>query len=49
MFIWLLISEEGIHVHGLCKQLTDKTAFLKEEIKIACNLKRDDNITNVKW
>ena len=45
------ISVKGIRVRGLCRQLTDKTSFLKEEITISCDFKCGDNITDVrpKW
>ena len=47
----MFISVNSICVRGLCKQLTDKTSFLKEEITISCDFKSGDNITDVrpKW
>ena len=40
-----LFSDNGFIVHGLNKQLPDRNSFLKEEVKITCDVKS----TNVKW
>ena len=40
-----LFSDNGFTVHGLNKQLPDRSSFLKEVVKITCDVKS----TNVKW